>query len=234
MLEFNAKHFAKNDAEYAQARAAGNPRLTGFYDASDKNGFKLYDHSHTLRAFIHVQQKAVVTAHTVTVDGKPRDRFMFGASEIEERWLGFERGSLYSAEKDAIRDLREFDPRDMKWVIYNPAEYSASDGGGFWSNDIGWVDLKSATRFNKAEVMLMPALPSGAGPSQTLEIGTMQDFRIMVVESPDNAELDQTPILFQCFAEDMEHAKEQAENAYPGCEVLGREDDVEETPAPGM
>lgn len=28
------------------------------------------------------------------------------------------------------------------------------------------------------------------------------------------------PLGFQCFAEDVEHAEEQCENAYPGCNIV--------------
>ena len=32
--------------------------------------------------------------------------------------------------------------------------------------------------------------------------------------------LDGVELLFQCWAEDCDHAVEQAENAYPNCEVV--------------
>ncbi len=53
----------------------------------------------------------------------------------------------------------------------------------------------------------------------------LKPFRMMLIERPDDESLDQTPIAFECQAEDMDHAIEQAENAYPGCRVLGTEED---------
>lgn len=51
----------------------------------------------------------------------------------------------------------------------------------------------------------------------------LKPYRLMLIESPSD-QLDQTPILFECEAEDFDHAVEQAENAYPGCHVIGTED----------
>jgi len=42
--------------------------------------------------------------------------------------------------------------RQAQFVIYSPSEMTASDGGGFWSNEDGWVDLGSATWYSKEEI----------------------------------------------------------------------------------
>ena len=40
-------------------------------------------------------------------------------------------------------------------------------------------------------------------------------YRVLLREEPGNT----FQIYFDCMAEDDDHAREQAENAYPGCEV---------------
>jgi len=44
------------------------------------------------------------------------------------------------------------------------------------------------------------------------------------VQFPHDEGLDHIPIRFACMAEDFDHALEQAENAYPGCHVIGTDD----------
>ena len=39
-------------------------------------------------------------------------------------------------------------------VIYSPEEAAVSEGGGFWCNDLGWVDFNSATRFSEPPIRL--------------------------------------------------------------------------------
>jgi hypothetical protein len=41
-------------------------------------------------------------------------------------------------------------------------------------------------------------------------------YRVMLHEEPG----DKFQIAFDCMAEDADHAVEQAENAYPGCEII--------------
>lgn len=43
----------------------------------------------------------------------------------------------------------------------------------------------------------------------------LKNYRVTLLEEPG----DRFTIVFDCYAEDAEHAAEQAENAYPGCEV---------------
>lgn len=35
----------------------------------------------------------------------------------------------------------------MKFVLYSTNELVANEGGGFWSNDVGWVEYRFATKF---------------------------------------------------------------------------------------
>ena len=35
----------------------------------------------------------------------------------------------------------------MKFVLYSTSELASSDGAGYWSNDVGWVEYRFATRF---------------------------------------------------------------------------------------
>lgn len=116
------------------------------------------------------------------------------------------------AEGDAFSD----------WVIFSRSEAVAQDGAGFWSNVHGWTTLEQATRFKSAFVR---SLPHSAGMDATWMIAPdgMSFYRLMLIESPDEPELDQTPIAFECFVENYEHAVEQAEDAYPGCHILGEE-----------
>ena len=59
-------------------------------------------------------------------------------------------------------------------------------------------------------------LPSG----YEIFLERLEQHRVMLVESPMDPTLDQTPIAFDCWAESPEHAIEQAENAYPGCKIV--------------
>lgn len=108
------------------------------------------------------------------------------------------------------------------WVIFSRSEAVARDGAGFWSNVHGWATLEQATRF---EVASARSLPHSTGMDATWMLAPhrMSFYRLMLIEAPNQPELDQTPIAFECFAENCDHAVEQAENAYPGCRVLGTE-----------
>ena len=45
---------------------------------------------------------------------------------------------------------------------------------------------------------------------------TLRLYRVTLHEEPG----DKFTLVFDCYAEDTEHAYEQAEDAYPGCELL--------------
>jgi hypothetical protein len=44
----------------------------------------------------------------------------------------------------------------------------------------------------------------------------LKEYRVSLHEEPG----DKFTLYFDCWAEDQDHAEEQAENAYPGCEIL--------------
>jgi hypothetical protein len=120
------------------------------------------------------------------------------------------------AEGDAFRD----------WVIFSRSEAIAQDGAGFWSNEYGWTTLDLATKFDA----IKRELPHSAGMDAVWMLAPyrMNFFRLILVEYPEDADLDQTPIAFDCWAESFAHAVEQAANAYPGCTILGQEGDEHE------
>jgi hypothetical protein len=119
------------------------------------------------------------------------------------------------AEGDAFKD----------WVIFSRSEAVTHNGAGFWSNEHGWTTLDLVTQFSDDERKCKPHLPLSTGMDAMWMLAPyrMTFYRLMLVESPDDDTLDQTPIAFECFAENYDHAVEQAENAYPGCKVLGTE-----------
>jgi hypothetical protein len=133
-----------------------------------------------------------------------------------------DRGVLfYDADSGAMDDLikHHFDeersdpsiPVDP-WVIYHASEFPEAR---FWSMEDGWVNLAGATRF--AEMPLAP-YPMG-GPEFTQAgvvcIGTMKPYTVMYAA----ASTMETAFAFGCFAEDEEHAIEQALDANPGVKV---------------
>jgi hypothetical protein len=111
------------------------------------------------------------------------------------------------------------------WVIFSASEARANDGAGFWSNEYGWTTIDLATKFDAIERERAHGGPRSAGMDAMWMLAPygMEFYRLMLVEHPDDTTLDQTPIAFECFAENYDHAVEQAKNAYPGCKVLGTE-----------
>ncbi len=104
------------------------------------------------------------------------------------------------------------------WVIWSPDEYQRSgDGGGFWSEEDGWTLLEGATRYSERPQEPLPICNGGA---QALHVGDMRDFRLLVREGGSEAE-GEPPMLFQCFADDLPHAIEQALDMYPACWPVG-------------
>jgi hypothetical protein len=112
----------------------------------------------------------------------------------------------------------------ITWVIFSRSEAAASgDGAGFWSNEWGWTTKEQATRFDEGplsipisiamDAVLMP-YPQG-----------MAFYRIELSEelfSGNPPTRESVRHIFECFAENFEHALEQAENAYPGCHIHGQ------------
>ena len=96
------------------------------------------------------------------------------------------------------------------WVIYHAGE---PVDARFWSDKDGWTGLDGATRY-----VDMPTAPYPmGGPENTqagaLWIGTMRPYTVMLRDTEDGGN---GSIHFECFAESIEHAIEQSQNAYPG------------------
>ena len=124
---------------------------------------------------------------------------------------------------DAIcNDTYETGDAFKDWVIFSRSEAIASgDAAGFWSNEFGWTAFDLATRFSGAD----RDLPVSAGDDalwMSAPAG-LTYYQCLLVEFPDDQSLDQTPIAFECWAENQEHAIEQAQNAYPSSKVLETE-----------
>ncbi len=102
------------------------------------------------------------------------------------------------------------------WVIFSRSEAIAQDGAGFWSNEYGWTTLDLSTKFEDASVR---DLPHSAGMDAVLAPYRMNFYRLMLVENPDDATLNQTPIAFEWVGV----LGNFAENAYQGCKVVGTE-----------
>lgn len=108
------------------------------------------------------------------------------------------------------------------WVIFSRSEAIASgDAAGFWSNEFGWSTFDLATRFSGAN----RDLPMSTGDDalwMSAPVG-LNYYQCLLVEFPGDQRLDQTPIAFECWAENQDHAIEQAQNAYPSSKVLETE-----------
>jgi len=114
------------------------------------------------------------------------------------------------------------------WVIFSRSEAIARDGAGFWSNEYGWTTLDLATKFCGYESRRPHDGPLSAGMDAVWMLAPygMNLYRLRVEEdlfcgNPPKNEVHGH--IFECWAENYDHAVEQAENAYPGCRVLGTE-----------
>jgi hypothetical protein len=106
---------------------------------------------------------------------------------------------------------------DTDYPMFSP---SAFDGeGAFWSETHGWVDIKLATAFTAGDPIDAEFWQGTDAYLMPRPVG-LTFYRVLLVESPNQAELDHTPIAFECWAENKDHANEQAQNAYPGCKIL--------------
>lgn len=56
-------------------------------------------------------------------------------------------------------------------VIYSPNESAIGDGAGFWSNDLGWVDVLAATRFSNWEKGTLNLPMSTGQDARWVEVG---------------------------------------------------------------
>jgi len=121
------------------------------------------------------------------------------------------------------------DQEPQSFLVYSKSEAIYSeDGAGFWSNDLGWTTMDLATKFSQEEKESIVRLPSiGVEDATWIHFNSELSLYVLrIVERNDDDDEQSQPedsaaIYFDCFAEDLEHAKEQAANAYPGCKILG-------------
>jgi hypothetical protein len=81
--------------------------------------------------------------------------------------------TLWSSISERLETIRvmpeEGDPHQRKWVLYSPAESKIQGEPVYWSNDHGWGDLDSATRFNDEEKGTMD-FPVTISPEGQVEV----------------------------------------------------------------
>lgn len=129
--------------------------------------------------------------------------------------LGAEDGDSMAGTWALFQDAEADDPDEafpQTWVIFSRSEEDMSGDGGYWSNEFGWTLRENATPFSTGEKAVFNLPHSAGGDAQW--VGLLKPFRVSLTESGES-----DPILFECYAEDVGHATEQAEDAYPGCKV---------------
>jgi hypothetical protein len=104
------------------------------------------------------------------------------------------------------------------WVIFSYSECK-NENAGYWSNEWGWTTFDEATRFDGSGPINFP-ISRENDAMLIMAKYRLEFYRLMLIEQPDDAAQNQEPIAFECFAENYDHALDQAENAYPGCEVI--------------
>ncbi len=103
------------------------------------------------------------------------------------------------------------------FVIFSRSEAIRGDGqAGFWSNEYGWTTLDLATKFDVNVGIDLPVSHGQDAVWMPAPYG-LNFMRLKLIEEPAQS---MTTIVFECFAEDFNHALEQAENAYPGSMVV--------------
>lgn len=146
-------------------------------------------------------------------EGVSVDLYPMGAEDGESlagTWALFQDAE---ADEPAAGDHSQaFEEFPQTWVIFSRSEEDISGDAGFWSNEFGWSLREHATLFNSREKAVFD-LPYSAG-NDAVWVGLLKPFRVSLTELGES-----DPILFECHAEDVDHATEQAENAYPGCAV---------------
>ena len=98
------------------------------------------------------------------------------------------------------------------FVIFSPDEYGRDDGAGFWSNEYGWTTLDLATKYES---------PYGA-PSVMKDdaVWMAAPYRMRFITMWVLEKDASQAILFECWADDFDHAVEQARDAYPDAEKI--------------
>ncbi len=135
------------------------------------------------------QAKDIIDWQCVSIDPVP--------AEIEDAIVN----ETY-VEGDAFCDL----------VIFSRSESLNAQEPMFWSNELGWTTLDGATKFKSP----IGHLPASAGDDAVWMPAPycMHYYRVMLVDPGESEAMD-----FECWADDHEHARDQAENAYPGCKI---------------
>lgn len=101
------------------------------------------------------------------------------------------------------------------WIIFSRSEAMASDGAGYWSNEYGWTTRNLATRFASTAACDLP-MSAGADATWMLEPRGLHLVRLRVLQPGARR-----PVAFEAWAEGVEHAEEQARNAYPDGRMVG-------------
>lgn len=202
--EWNDGGFAREACRKARAALAGLPQseeLDGSVDyvmAADAADQRLWVEVNNISVYIRRNDEGVSV-----------DLYPLGAEDGESMagtWALFQD----AAADDAVTDGPEAFPQT--WVVYSRSEEDISGDAGYWSNDFGWSLREHATLFSSREKAEFN-LPYSAG-NDAVWVGLLKPFRVSLTEVGES-----DPILFECHAENADHATEQAENAYPGCEV---------------
>lgn len=108
--------------------------------------------------------------------------------------------------------------RETKLPLFSYEAARTHDGAGYWSNEQGWVSIEDATRFSELELRTGNRPITGANDTVWLADRGLRYMVLSLIEDPG---FSVEPILFECVAEDREHAIDQAKNAYPNCIIMG-------------
>lgn len=123
---------------------------------------------------------------------------------------------------DAI-DNETYSPGDAfkPYILYSLEEATRSDGAGFWSNTYGWTTRDLATRFSLTDGPLNKPVTGGDVILMRSDASCTEQWVVTLREQDEDTGGHQDEeIDFECWADDVEHAREQAANAYPGCNIL--------------
>lgn len=95
------------------------------------------------------------------------------------------------------------------WVIYHDKQPS---GKRFWSDEYGWTGEDKATRYAKMPHAPYPLCAHDHTQAAALRLGTMKEFTVILCDLKGNGD---RLVRFDCFAENKEHAIEQAASVHP-------------------
>ncbi len=106
MLTFNGLKFAKNAAEFIESLFEQSGTCHGFYKITSR-GIRLYDHRHTIRAFIPHNMPLIVSC----IQLEKGLRYSYALSSLDEKWLGLvdmsfsEECALIEATQQSIKQV---------------------------------------------------------------------------------------------------------------------------------